>query len=83
MGCLEAAGGDFSQRMAFVVGSSDFVGLLFEEGTEIGITTEQLPICNVMTFQHLCAALFLSEDQILPLSLALQQFFISMGSLSK
>lgn len=83
MACIEAAGGDFSQTMAFVVGSSDFVGFLFEEGAEIGITAEQLPSYNVETFQLFCAAVLLSEDQILPLSLAGQQFFISMGSLSK
>lgn len=66
MACIEAAG-DFSQRMAFVVGSSDFVGFLFEEGAEIGITADQLPSYNVETFQHFCAAVLLFEDQILPL----------------
>lgn len=35
-----AVGRHFSQRMTFVIGRSGFVGLLFKEGTEIGITAE-------------------------------------------
>lgn len=64
-----AVGGDFSQRMTFVIGNSGFVGLLFKERTEIGIAAEQLPSGNVLTFQYLYVVLFLFVDQIMPLLL--------------
>lgn len=69
MDCTVAVGKDFSQKMTFVIGNSGFVGLLFKEGSEIGIAAEQLPSGNMLTFQYLYAVLFLFVDQIMPLLL--------------
>lgn len=53
--------------MVFVIRNLGLVGLLLKEGAGIGIAAEYLPSGNMLTFQHLCAALL--EGQILPLLL--------------